>query len=1054
MVSAKWHPPYAEDQPYAHLILTTHVLDRGFQAGSVLGVAVGIVRALRSRTPNLSAASIITRSTGSGAFLGACTMAIMLPIRMAGKERIEWQDRAWRLLENKGQVEVDNWTTMGMVAGVGTTAVIMRRNALRLQVLDHLKDGPSHPSLHVVAISVVSFHFLPPIPRKPQPSASVSVSTQTVPNSRPPSVKVHTPSPEEELQAHREIARSDAEDWLQSLVGQDNVKRRLNEIQTWISICQKQGKDPKQEWYNIVLEGNEGTGKTTVARIYANILFSTGITDMLTFRETSGAALAAQGPEGLKHLISGMVDAASPSAQIVGVLLVEDAHLLTTSSLTRTQEIFDALFEAMERTTGRVVVVLSGHPPHMEGLVRLHPRLERTICCTLRFTDFSSNDYLTLLGQSLQERYNGKLEVAGGLDGPFMQMAARRLVRAAAGNGPRNVHAVQRLLDTITLRHLQSHTTQEQDDLAEVDTFFFSPEDILGPRPADVLVNSRAWADLQKLVGQEAVKASVSELLDTIEENFWREARNQRPFSVRVNRIFVGPPGTGKSTVARLYGQVLADVGLLSSGEVVEMRISQRPDVKDLLNSSIGKVLLVDVSDLESSQTWLKTLITQLSLTPRHDRCVVLVGTNGSIEPLIQEKDILKLFREHHIVHFHSFTKAQLRQILEMKLHDDEVHATSEALDNAVQLLEVARMRKDFNNGRAIAHLLGSAHSAYERSRSQGDVTQSQLERVLVPANFERDRLCGSSKLDFREELKYTLVSDDLITLLERYRHDLKAAWLLNADPTRRVPLAMVFKGATGIGRRSVARLIGRLYYDMGVLDSGKFMESSATDLALNACNSSTQTRSLLERARGVVLFIEDAHRLSEIESAAQAINDLVYLMPKYSRDTVVILAGSGPEMDLLLCNQPRLSSLFQEEVVFKSPTPRECLRLLDQRLQQEKIPGSRPFLTDTRTETYREFTRAMQTLSLFPCWSNARDIDVLAMWMVSSVLRAVPLDGDSLCAPQLTEEQAMACVIKMYNLKRDRLRYNQDPKVKSLPRNLSQPRSSPSIRSSVRFPV
>lgn len=908
-------------------------------------------------------------------------------------------------------------------------------------------------------------------PRKPRPSALVSVSTQTVPNSRPPSVKVHTPSPEEELHARREIARSDAEDWLQSLVGQDNIKRRLNEIQTWITICQRQGKDPRQEWYNIVLEGNEGTGKSTVARVYANVLFSTGITDVLTFREISGAALAAQGCEGLKHLISDMVDTASPSAQIVGVLLVEDAHLLATSSSTRTQEIFNALFEAMERTTGRVIVVLSGHPPHMEGLVRSHPRLERTICCTLHFADFTSNDYLTMLAQSLRERYNGKLEVAGGLDGPFMQIAARRLARAAAGNGPRNVHAVQRLLDTITLRQLQSHMTQEEDNLEEVDTFFFSPEDIVGLRPADVLAKSRAWADLQKLVGQEAVKASVSELLDTIEENFWREARNQRPFSVRVNRIFVGPPGTGKSTVARLYGQVLADVGLLSSGKgelsifetetaalttvVVEMRVSQRPDVKDLLDSSIGKVLLVDVSDLdESSQIWLKTLISQLSLIPRHDRCVILVGTNSSIEPLVQEKDLLKLFRQHHIVQFHSFTKAQLRQILEMKLHDDEVHVTSEALDNAVKLLEVARMRKDFNNGRAIAHLLGSAHSAYERSRSQGEGTQSQLARILVPENFEDDLSSCRSKLDFREELKYTLVSDDLITLLERYRHDLKAAWLLNTDPTRRVPLAMVFKGAIGIGRRIFARLIGRLYYDMGVLDSGKFMECSATDLALNACNPSTPTRSLLERARGGVLFIEDAHRLSEIESAARTINDLVYLMPKYSRDTVVILAGSGPEMDLLLCNQPRLSSLFQEEVVFKSPTPRECLRLLDQRLQQEKIPGSRPFLTDTRTETYREFTRAMQTLSLFPCWSNARDIDVLAMWMVSSVLRAVPLDGDSLCAPQLTEEQAMACVIKMYNLKRDRLRFNQDPKVKSLPRNLSQPRSSPSIRSAVRFPV
>ncbi|KAH2076243.1 hypothetical protein KXW39_006988 [Aspergillus fumigatus] len=141
MVSAQWHPPHAEDQPYAHLILTTHVFDRGFQAGSVLGVAVGIVRALRSRNPYLSAASIITRSTGFAAFLGSCAMTVVLPIRMAGKERIEWQDRAWRLLENKGQVEVDTWSSIGMTAGFGMTAVIMRRNALRLEVWKHLVGG-------------------------------------------------------------------------------------------------------------------------------------------------------------------------------------------------------------------------------------------------------------------------------------------------------------------------------------------------------------------------------------------------------------------------------------------------------------------------------------------------------------------------------------------------------------------------------------------------------------------------------------------------------------------------------------------------------------------------------------------------------------------------------------------------------------------------------------------------------------------------------------------------------------------------------------------------
>ncbi|GIK06581.1 hypothetical protein Aspvir_002231 [Aspergillus viridinutans] len=151
MIPPDWqHPPYAEDQPFPHLILATHVLDRGFQAGSALGVAVGFVKSLRSETPSLRmSAGIITRSTGSAGLLGFCSMAILLPIRMAGKERIEWQDRSWRLLENKGQVEVDNWSTWGMLVGIGTTTAMMRKNGMPLRGpgLTHIVGGAGLGSL-------------------------------------------------------------------------------------------------------------------------------------------------------------------------------------------------------------------------------------------------------------------------------------------------------------------------------------------------------------------------------------------------------------------------------------------------------------------------------------------------------------------------------------------------------------------------------------------------------------------------------------------------------------------------------------------------------------------------------------------------------------------------------------------------------------------------------------------------------------------------------------------------------------------------------------------
>lgn len=123
-MSALWpHPPYAEDQPHSHLILTTHVLHRGFQTGAILGPLIGALRytLLRRRSP-LSIPPPpflppLLRSTGTGALLGTGILGLALIGRMRGREDIEWRDRAWRLLENWGQVEVDGWSVGGMVGG-------------------------------------------------------------------------------------------------------------------------------------------------------------------------------------------------------------------------------------------------------------------------------------------------------------------------------------------------------------------------------------------------------------------------------------------------------------------------------------------------------------------------------------------------------------------------------------------------------------------------------------------------------------------------------------------------------------------------------------------------------------------------------------------------------------------------------------------------------------------------------------------------------------------------------------------------------------------------
>jgi len=127
------HTPYAEDQPLPHTILTTHVLTRGLQAGSLVGTGIGTIlytfrqfKILAPKIPASTFTATVLKSSGVGAVVGVGLMCVALPGRMWGREEIEWKDRSWRLLENKGQLECDDWTYGGMVGGAVVAAV--RRN--------------------------------------------------------------------------------------------------------------------------------------------------------------------------------------------------------------------------------------------------------------------------------------------------------------------------------------------------------------------------------------------------------------------------------------------------------------------------------------------------------------------------------------------------------------------------------------------------------------------------------------------------------------------------------------------------------------------------------------------------------------------------------------------------------------------------------------------------------------------------------------------------------------------------------------------------------------
>jgi len=107
------HAPYAEEQPLSRTILTTHVFTRALTMGTVAGIFTLPYIRILNRASSFPPPTLL-RWAGTGSLVTLTLFTIGLPIRMFGREEIEWKDRAWRLMENKGQLECDDWTYSAM----------------------------------------------------------------------------------------------------------------------------------------------------------------------------------------------------------------------------------------------------------------------------------------------------------------------------------------------------------------------------------------------------------------------------------------------------------------------------------------------------------------------------------------------------------------------------------------------------------------------------------------------------------------------------------------------------------------------------------------------------------------------------------------------------------------------------------------------------------------------------------------------------------------------------------------------------------------------------
>jgi SpoVK/Ycf46/Vps4 family AAA+-type ATPase len=496
-----------------------------------------------------------------------------------------------------------------------------------------------------------------------------------------------------------------------------------------------------------------------------------------------------------------------------------------------------------------------------------------------------------------------------------------------------------------------------------------------GPAEQPEITVDEAMAELESMVGLTAVKDQIHSIAASIEAARRRALAGHGTDKPMQHFVFLGPPGTGKTAVARIVAKIFYAFGLLDTPAVIE---AQRSDLvgeylgataiktNALVDAALGGVLFIDeayslVNEGDGQGDRFGNEAVQALLKraedDRDDLVIILAGYERQMESLLATNPGLTS-RFGIRVKFPGYAPAELLSLADLALERRGELLDPDARPVLWRMFEDVgrrRLADELGNGRFVRSLLERAGQARDVRVMGAAVEPSSADLVTVRGG---DLEQAFSELTARYRgygetptLESALAELDALVGLEPVKRQVReiAAQLRVARLRDRQGLAsqppvrhFVFTGPPGTGKTTVARILGRIFSALGLLVRPSVVEAHRADLVGEHLGSTAvKTNKLIDSALGGVLFIDEAYSLhNDGYSGGDAFgSEAVAALLKRAEDDrdrlVIVLAGYTADMDRLLRSNPGLASRFGVRIAFPSYSPEQLTRIAESIAQQ-----------------------------------------------------------------------------------------------------------------------